>query len=123
MEAYSMDLRQRVVDACDGGLKIAEAARRFSLHRATVHRWLQRRRQTGSIASMNQHTGRKRKLDDDAHHRVAQLIKQDGNLTLAQLQARLGYAVSVSTLSRVLRRVGITFKQRPSAPPSGIAPR
>lgn len=118
MEAYSMDLRQRVIAACDGGLRIAEAARRFSLHRATIHRWLQRRRHTGSIGSLNQHTGRKRKLDSDEHDRLAQWVKQDGNMTIAQLRTRLGEKVSASTISRALRRVGVTFKQRRSAPPN-----
>ena len=122
MEAYSMDLRQRVIAACDGGLGIAEAARRFSLHRATIHRWLQRCRQTGSIASFGQHTGCKRKLDHDEHPRIAQLVKHDGHMTIAPLQTRLGQPVRVSTLGRVLRRVGITFKPRRSAPPSRLGP-
>ncbi len=112
MEAYSMDLRQRVVKACDEGLGVTEASRRFSLHRATVHRWLQRRDQTGSITPLNQHVGRQRKLDDDAHDRLAQWVKHDGNVTISQLRSRLGGTVSVSTICRALRRLGMTFKQR-----------
>ena len=122
MEAYSMDLRRRVIAACDGGLGVTEASRRFSLHRATIHRWLGRRRHTGSIASWNQHTGRKRKLDDDAHDRLARWVQLDGSVTIAQLRTRLGESVSVSTISRALRRAGVTFKQRRSAPPNATGP-
>ena len=110
MEACSMDLRPRVIAACDGGLGVTEVAERFSLHRATIHRRLQRRRQTGSIASHDQHTGHKRKLDGDAHDRLARWVRQDGNVTIAQLQARLIRPVSASTIGWALRRKGITFR-------------
>lgn len=49
MRAYSMDLRQRVIDACDSGLGTSEVAETFSVSQAWVRRLKQRRRETGSI--------------------------------------------------------------------------
>lgn len=38
--AYSTDGRKRVLDFIEAGGKKAEAARRFSLNRSTIYRWL-----------------------------------------------------------------------------------
>ena len=38
--AYSIDLRKRVLDFIQTGGKKAEAARRFSVNRSTIYRWL-----------------------------------------------------------------------------------
>ena len=38
--AYSIDLRKRVLDFIHNGGKKAEAARRFSVDRTTIYRWL-----------------------------------------------------------------------------------
>lgn len=53
MAAYSMDLRKRVVRACDDGMPAAAVATRFDVSLAWVYRVLQRRRETGSIAHGN----------------------------------------------------------------------
>ena len=43
MRVYSMNLRQRVLAACDGGMSTAEAAEAFSVSPAWVRRLKQRR--------------------------------------------------------------------------------
>ena len=49
--AYSMDLRQRVVDAYKPGETTYQAiAQQFSLGVASVNRWLSKKRRTGSVA-------------------------------------------------------------------------
>ena len=54
MAAYSMDLRKRVVRACDDGMPAAAVATRCDVSLARVYRVLQRRRETGSIAPRKQ---------------------------------------------------------------------
>lgn len=54
MEAYSIDLRRRVVEAHDRGMPVIEITATFSIHQATVSRWLQRRNRTGTIWPLNQ---------------------------------------------------------------------
>ena len=48
--AYSVDLRERVVAAVDGGGSCREAAEAFGVSVATVVRWAQRFRATGTVA-------------------------------------------------------------------------
>src|ERR1043165_8650988 len=57
MQAYSMDLRQRVLADCDAGLPTAEVARKYRVSRPWVRRLKQQRRETGEIAPRSQRHG------------------------------------------------------------------
>ena len=50
MKAYSRDLRVRVLDALDGGMRRREVVRVFGVSSPTITRWRRRRRETGSLA-------------------------------------------------------------------------
>ncbi len=50
MKAYSMDLRERVLAACDEGMMTAEVAEALAVSPAWVRRLKQRRRQAGEVA-------------------------------------------------------------------------
>jgi transposase len=50
MAPYSMDLRKRVARAWEAGLDADTVAARYDVSRAWVHRLIQRRRATGSLA-------------------------------------------------------------------------
>ncbi|MGH9253457.1 MAG: hypothetical protein ACRD3C_02690 [Vicinamibacterales bacterium] len=48
---YALELRERAVGASeDGDGTYTDVAEQFSLHRATLIRWVQRARETGSVA-------------------------------------------------------------------------
>ncbi len=49
MEAYSLDLRKRVLAACDAGQSTKKVAEQFDVSPAWVRRLKQRRREDGSI--------------------------------------------------------------------------
>ena len=50
---YSLDLRERVVNACDAGLSSKEVAKKYSVSVSWVKGLLKRRRETGSIAPVS----------------------------------------------------------------------
>lgn len=122
MEAYSIDLRRRVVEAHDHGMPVVEITATFSIHQSTVSRWLARRDRTGTIRPLNQHPGRKRKLDDQAHRRLADLVDQIPDATLVELRDRVGVDCCLATLWLALRRLGLTYKKRRCVPPSKTDP-
>ena len=62
MAPYSMDLRERVARAWDASGDAEEVAATFGVSRAWVHRLVQRRRETGSIAPRQQTKFRSRVL-------------------------------------------------------------
>jgi len=62
MAPYSMDLRQRVARAWDVSGDAEDVAATFGVSRAWVHRLIQRRRETGSLAPRKQTKFRSRVL-------------------------------------------------------------
>lgn len=47
-KAYSMELRKRVIEACDQGQPIAQVAKRFTVSESFVEKLPQRRRESGT---------------------------------------------------------------------------
>jgi transposase len=123
MAAYSMDLRERVVAACDEGIDTrAEVAERFSVSQSWIRRLLQRRRDTGSIAPRPHGGGKAPAFDGEAAGRLREAVAADPDATLKELAAAVGVACSTSATDRALVRLGITRKKSPPGPPSRTDP-
>jgi len=110
MAPYSMDLRKRVVRAWDAGMDAESVAAKYEVSRAWVHRLLQPRRETGSIAPRKQTKFRRRVLaDQDA--RLAALIAARPDATLAELREALPTSAALSTLWVAIDRLQLTVKK------------
>jgi transposase len=119
MNAYSMDLRERVVAACDRGEGTREQiARRFSVSIAWVYRLLQRRRQTGSFAPRPHGGGQEPAFDDAALQRLRRAVADRPDATLEELREAAGVACSVAAVHRALEKLGLPRKKSRSGPPS-----
>jgi transposase len=118
MEAYSMDLRRRVIGACDAGKGTKEVAATFGVSPAWVRRLKQHRRERGDIVPRTGGGSRGRKIDRD---RLAALVEEQPDATLVELRDRLGVAVTAWAVGKALRGLGLTFKKSRSAPPSRTA--
>src|SRR3981081_4603231 len=97
MAQYSMDLRERVARAWDASGDAEEIAATFGVSRAWVHRLVQRRRETGSIAPRRQTKFRSRVLAGQ-EARLAALIAANPDATLAELREALATTAALSTL-------------------------
>lgn len=111
MRAYSMDLRVRVLAACDAGDTTAEVAEAFSVSPAWVRR-LKQRRAAGEAGPRT--PARPGPALAPHADRLLALVREAPGLTAAEYRGRLGVAVSVLTVWRMLRRLGLTHKK--SAP-------
>lgn len=111
MAAYSLDLRTRVLRACDRGTPAAAVAARFEVSLAWVYRLMQRRRETGSIAPRKQSKFRGRALSSHEEVRLVALITARPDATLAELQHALPTRAALSTLWRTIDRLGLTVKK------------
>lgn len=123
--AYSNDLRARVVAAIKNGGTIKGVALQFSIGSATVYRWVRLNRETGSYVPRPYGGGRRPTLDEAAHQLIWKLVEEKPDRTIAELNqliAERGYKTSNSTVSRALLRLGLTFKKKASLPPSATAP-
>ena len=107
---YSMDLRERVAHAWDESGEADEIAATFRVSRAWVHRLIQRRRETGSIAPRKQATFRARVLAGQ-EQRLAALVAARPDATLAELRDGLGTTAALSTVWLEIDRLGLTVKK------------
>jgi transposase len=110
MAPYSMDLRERVARAWDTSGDAEDIAATFGVSRAWVHRLIQRRRETGSLAPRRQTKFRSRVLAGQ-ERRLAALIIARPDITLAELRDALQTTAALSTLWLEIDRLGLTVKK------------
>jgi len=95
MQAYSIDLRQRIVLAVESGAESqAEVAVQYEVSLSFVERLLRQWRTSGSLAPLSGKPGPKRKLEPyDAWVRAE--VQRQPDATLAELCERLAKAKDV----------------------------
>jgi transposase len=123
MEAYSIDLRERVAAACDEGTETrAEIAERFGVSTSFIRKLLCRRRQSGTIAPKPHGGGGRSSLGERDLQEVRQLVAQRPDATLAELCQRLrdagGSPVRIWTMCRALQRLKLPRKKSRCTPAS-----
>ncbi len=121
MAPYSMDLRERVVRAWDASGDADEIAATLAVSRAWVHRLVQRRRETGSIAPRKQTKFRSRVLAGQEARLVA-LITARPDATLVELRDALPTTAALSTLTEALEPVKDYEREGDKVPPSNQTP-
>ena len=112
--AYSLDLRDRVVAAFAGGASCRSVAEAFKVSPASVVKWAQRKRATGSIAP----TCPKPRPRSLAEHRDWLMARLEAvpDLTLRALVAEFGergVVTSYGSVWRIVHDAGVSFKKNP----------
>jgi transposase len=113
MQAYSQDLRERVLRALDRGDCPTEIARRFEVSRGWVYRVRDRQMETG-VRSSFPIGGHRRSRLAEREQVLRDWIAAEPDLTLAELQQRLaqqGVAAKIATLWHQLNKWKLTFKK------------
>lgn len=120
--AYSLDLRQRIVDAVeqDVGTK-REIARLFGVNESFIYKLLRQKREHGDIAPLPHGGGATLKLTEAGLLVLTDLVAETPDATLEelckQLKKKTGIKVSQSTICRGLQALDLTVKKRPSSRP------
>lgn len=113
--AYSLDLRQKVIDACDRGMKTKPVAQLFGVSPSWV-RWLkQNRREHGTIQAKPA-TGGTDPILQDEDEKVHAHFKAHPDTTILELKEALKTDASEVTVWRAARRLGYRFKKSRSTP-------
>lgn len=115
---YSLDLRERVVEAVEEGFSARGAADHFSISPSTAIKWLARLRLTGSIAPTPRPRSNRSKLNT---HRdwLLGVVKGEADLTLEEIAdlflSERGVKASLSSIWRFYDRNGISYKKKDGA--------
>ena len=117
MKPLSVDLRQRIIDAYwsgQGSIRILAA--RFAVSCSTVWLLLKRFRATGKVDPKPHGGGQPAKLDVVDFLVIADSVRQQPEVTAAEVRDRLAelteVQVSVSTMRLALQRLGLTRKKQ-----------
>jgi transposase len=118
MKAYSLDLRQRVLAAAlRGDRTIPEVAGLFGVSTAFVNKMLRLHRAGTELAPRPHGGGYPARLLPRHEKLLRSEVRRRKDSTLEELRAHLaggaGLAVSVSTVSRALIRLGLPRKKKP----------
>jgi transposase len=116
MDAYSQDLRDRVLRALERGDRPTTIANRFEVSRVWVYQVRNRLKQTGQRSSL-QIGGHRRSRLVGMESTLRAWLKEAGDLTLAELCARLaehGIPIKVPALWHQLDKWQLTFKKNPA---------
>ena len=114
MNAYSEDLRKKILEALGRGTTKTEAARSFGVSRSSVKRYA-KLADEGRPLAPKKRPGLKPKLGGAAERLLEKDLEERPAATLAErsefLRRVAGVSVSESTMSRALRRLGWSRKK------------
>ena len=121
MNAYSEDLRKKIVEAVsERGMGKSEAAHTFSVSLSSVQRYVGMASKGKSLAPKKR-PGLKPKLDEKTRRLLAADLKERPFVTHSHrreyLKAAAGVWVSRSTICRAIARIGSTRKKGDESPP------
>jgi transposase len=123
MQAYSLDLRQRVLDAYDQkDATLQQIAARFCVSVSWITKLARRRRLTGSLAPRPHGGGHPPAFHEQDQQALQERLRQQPDSTLAELRQACGKSCSLTAVFRTLRRLKITRKKSPKGLRSGTAP-
>ncbi len=116
MNAYSEDLRKKIVQAKERGMPTVEVARTFGVGLSSVKRYAKKTAREGGSLRPKSSPGRPPKADESARILLEADLEERPAATLTQrrreyLRSVAGLRVSESTVSGLLRRLGWTRKK------------
>ena len=113
-KALSVDLRERVVAAIEGGLSCHRAAKRFGVSASSAIRWRALERRQGDVRPGPLGGDRRSGRIEAQADLILGLIEAKPDITLAEIEAVLaerGVSVSSSSIWRFFDRRRITLKK------------
>jgi transposase len=113
-EAYSEDLRQRILRAVDKGLAVRQVAGLFEVSTSFIYKALIRRRTTGETGARAR-GGRVAKKRVGHHEALLERVRLEPDITLSELQEWLlktfGVSSSIGGLWNTFNKLGLSFKK------------
>ncbi|EGJ28829.1 MULTISPECIES: helix-turn-helix domain-containing protein [Moorena] len=116
MKAYSVDLRQKIIDAYNqGNISQRKLAQQFNVALSFVQKLLKQYRETGNIAPKVRTKQTPIKLTPEQLNILRDLVIKNQDATLDELRIWLaeetGVLIGRSTVDRMIKRLNLTRKK------------
>lgn len=117
MKAYSLDLRQKIVDTySEGEISQRQLAKQFRVALSFIEKLLKQYRETESIAPKIRRQQTPTKLNQEQLNVLSSIVSENNDATLAELRILLekqtGVLIGRSTLDRMLRLLNLNRKKK-----------
>jgi transposase len=123
MEAYSMDLRQRVIDAIDAHEETQEEiAHRFQVSDRWIRKLCRQRALTGSLAPKPPAGGRTATVAGETQEKLRRQVQEQPDASLEELRQACGIVGSLMCVWRALKRLGLPRKKSRCGPRNSKTP-
>ena len=122
MAQYPMMVRKRIIALYQQRFSTRQIAELFGVCESGVRRVRQRLRDRGTIENPPCRSGRKPMMTPEVQQRIRALIAARPDATRAEVRSELGLDVSLQSMSRWLKRLGLPLKKSRFTPPSKTGP-
>lgn len=117
MKAYSLDLRQKIIDSyVQGEISQRQLAKRFRVALSFVEKLLKQYRESGSIAPKVRIQQTPTKLNQEQLNLLSSIVSDNNDATLDELRILLeqksGILIGRSTLDRMLKKLNLNLKKK-----------
>ena len=113
MQAYPMELRERVMQAVEeGDLTRQEIADAFGVTTRWIRKLVQQYRETDSISPLPHAGGREERFTPERLERLKALVDRKPTATLDELRKASRVPCCIMTVARALQQLGYTRKKR-----------
>jgi len=117
MKAYSVDLRQKVIDAHNQQQRSQrQLAKRFRVSLSFVQNLLKRFKSDGTVEPRAHGGGQPAKLSLEQETVLASLVEEDNHAILVELcdrlEQRVGVRISRATMGRIVQKLKLTRKKK-----------
>ena len=106
---YSLDLRERVLEAVRKNIPIKEISKTFNVNTKTIYDWRRLFERTGSLEPKNaEHKGPPPKINELG--KFKEFVDENPSMTQKQMAEKWG-GVSASSICKAIQKIGHTFKK------------
>lgn len=120
MEPYPLLVRKRIIELYQQNKSTKQIAELFGICRSGTRRMKQTLRERGTLEPLPRNPGRKPKLTLELAQQIREYVAADPDCTREELKTALGLTVSLQSISKWLKKLGLVLKKSPSAPASRI---
>lgn len=116
MRPYSIDLRQKIVDRyTEGNISIRKLSQQFNVASSFIQKLIKQYRETGTVKPRVRTQQTPTKLNQGQLKILESIVTENNDATLTELcellAQRVDVRISVSTMDRMLKRLGFTLKK------------
>lgn len=107
---YSIDLREKAVNAVEKGERKSHVCRTLNISRNSLDLWIKKKKETGSVAPVtNYHRGLKPKIDD--LEKFKEFAEENGHLTQKKMAEKWPQQISRTRIGKALKKINFTRKK------------